>query len=75
MELLLKKLIYLGIYLVENVLVLVGKKGITTPVWASEMIHEWLPQSELVILPDAGHLIILDHPIEFNNQVISFWAK
>ncbi|KKN14560.1 hypothetical protein LCGC14_0994880 [marine sediment metagenome] len=57
------------------VLVLVGKKDITTPVWASEMIHEWLPQSELVILPDAGHLIILDHPIEFNNQVISFWAK
>ncbi|KKL92540.1 hypothetical protein LCGC14_1883670 [marine sediment metagenome] len=57
------------------VLVLVGKKDITTPVWASEMIHEWLPQSELVILPDAGHLIILDHPLEFNNQVISFWVK
>ncbi|HEC39710.1 hypothetical protein LCGC14_0710740 [marine sediment metagenome] len=57
------------------VLVLVGKKDITTPVWASEMIHEWLPQSELVILPDAGHLTILDHPVEFNNQVISFWSK
>jgi len=57
------------------VLVLVGKKDITTPVWASEMIHEWLPQSELVILPDAGHLTILDHPIEFNKQVISFWVK
>ncbi len=57
------------------VLVLVGKKDITTPVWASEMIHEWLPQSELVILPEAGHLTILDHPIEFNNQVISFWLK
>ncbi len=56
-------------------LVLVGKKDITTPVWASEMIHEWLPQSELVILPDAGHLTILDHPREFNNQVISFWEK
>ncbi|KKL13527.1 hypothetical protein LCGC14_2524860, partial [marine sediment metagenome] len=57
------------------VLVLVGKKDITTPVWASEMIHEWLPQSELVILPEAGHLTILDHPLEFNNQVISFWLK
>jgi 3-oxoadipate enol-lactonase len=57
------------------VLILVGKKDITTPVWASEMIHEWLPQSDLIILPDAGHLIILDHPHEFNNQTISFWSK
>ena len=56
-------------------LILVGKKDITTPVWASEMIHEWLPQSELIIIPDAGHLIILDHPNEFNELVLSFWKK
>jgi 3-oxoadipate enol-lactonase len=57
------------------VLVLVGKKDITTPVWASEMIHEWLPQSELIILPDAGHLTIFDHAKEFNDLVLSFWKK
>jgi len=57
------------------VLVLVGKKDITTPVWASEMIHEWLPQSELIIIPDAGHLTIFDHKEEFNNLVLSFWKK
>ena len=57
------------------VLVLVGKKDITAPVWASEMIHEWLPQSELVIVPDAGHLTIFDHPKEFNDLVLSFWKK
>lgn len=57
------------------VLVLVGKKDITTPVWASEMIHEWLPKSELVIMPDAGHLTIFDHPKEFNDLVLSFWEK
>ncbi len=57
------------------VLVLVGKKDITTPVWASEMIHEWLPQSELVIMPDSGHLTIFDHPKEFNDLVLSFWEK
>ena len=56
-------------------LVLVGKKDITTPVWASEMIHEWLPQSELIIMPDAGHLTILDHPNEFNDLVLNFWNK
>jgi pimeloyl-ACP methyl ester carboxylesterase len=59
----------------KPVLIPVGKKDITTPVWASEMIHEWLPQSELIIIPDAGHLIILDHPDEFNNLVNSFWKK
>jgi len=57
------------------VLVLVGKKDITTPVWASEMIHEWLPQSKLVIMPEAGHLTIFDHPKEFNELVLSFWEK
>jgi 3-oxoadipate enol-lactonase len=57
------------------VLILVGKKDITTPVWASEMIHEWLPNSEIIILPDAGHLIIFDHPSEFNEFVLSFWKK
>ncbi len=57
------------------VLIPVGKKDITTPVWASEMIHEWLPQSELIIIPDAGHLTILDHPDEFNDLVHTFWEK
>lgn len=71
-----------GVNICENlknlnfpVLVLVGKKDITCPVWASEMIHEWLPQSELVIIPDAGHLTLLDHPNEFNDLIISFWKK
>jgi 2-hydroxy-6-oxonona-2,4-dienedioate hydrolase len=71
-----------GFYICEHLkslkiptLVLVGKKDITTPVWASEMIHEWLPQSELIIMPDAGHLTILDHPDEFNELVYSFWQK
>jgi len=57
------------------ILVLVGKKDITTPVWASEMIHEWLPQSKLIIIPDAGHLVIFDHPNEFNNLTLSFWKE
>ena len=53
-------------------LVLVGQKDITTPVWASEMIHEWLPQSDLVVIPGAGHLTILDHTKEFNSIVKEF---
>ena len=57
------------------VLVLVGEKDITTPVWASEMIHEWLPQSKLVIIPNSGHLTIFDHPNEFNKIVLEFLKK
>ena len=57
------------------ILLQVGEKDISTPVWASKMLHEWLPQSELTIIPNAGHLTILDHPNEFNDQVFSFWEK
>ncbi len=57
------------------VLLLVGEKDITTPVWAGKMLNGWLPNSELTIIPDAGHLTILDHSDEFNNLVLSFWEK
>jgi 3-oxoadipate enol-lactonase len=57
------------------ILVLVGEKDITTPVWAGKMLHDWLPNSEFFIIPDAGHLTILDHPNEFNNLVLDFLKK
>ena len=56
-------------------LVLVGEKDITTPVWAGKMLHDWLPNSEFFVIPEAGHLTILDHPGEFNNLVLDFWKK
>ncbi|TXT54259.1 MAG: 3-oxoadipate enol-lactonase 2 [Candidatus Thorarchaeota archaeon] len=56
-------------------LLIVGKEDITTPVWASEMLHEWLPQSEIVIVEEAGHLIINDHSEEFNRLVDDFLKK
>lgn len=54
------------------VLLIVGEKDITTPVWASEMLHEWLPDSEIVIVKGAGHLVIVDHPDEFNQHMLAF---
>jgi 3-oxoadipate enol-lactonase len=56
-------------------LLIVGEKDITTPVWASEMLHEWLPQSEIIIVSKASHLVLLDHSDEFNNYVKDFLAK
>ncbi|MBD3406589.1 MAG: alpha/beta fold hydrolase [Candidatus Lokiarchaeota archaeon] len=56
-------------------LLIVGKEDITTPVWASEMLHEWLPQSDIIIVDKAGHLIITDHADEFNSLVDNFLKK
>lgn len=56
-------------------LLIVGEKDITTPVWASEMLHEWLPNSEIKIIKDASHLVIIDHSEEFNQLVEEFLTK
>jgi 3-oxoadipate enol-lactonase len=53
-------------------LLIVGEKDITTPVWASEMLHEWLPNSTLVKIKEAAHLVILDHAEEFNRTSAEF---
>ncbi|MEM2141878.1 MAG: alpha/beta hydrolase [Candidatus Thorarchaeota archaeon] len=53
-------------------LLVVGEHDITTPVWASEMLHDWLPNSTIVKIKGAGHLVILDHSDEFNRTVAEF---
>ncbi len=53
-------------------LLVVGAKDITTPVWASEMLHEWLPHSDIEIIEEAAHLVIIDHSEEFNRLVAEF---
>ncbi len=61
--------------LVTPTLLIVGEKDITTPIWASEMLHEWLPDSEMVIVKEAGHLVIIDHADEFNEHVRRFLSE
>ncbi|MFW9849371.1 MAG: alpha/beta fold hydrolase [Candidatus Thorarchaeota archaeon] len=56
-------------------LLIVGEKDIATPVWASEMLHEWLPNSTLVIVKDAAHLVLIDHSEEFNQNVRNFLSE
>jgi 3-oxoadipate enol-lactonase len=56
-------------------LLVVGEKDITTPVWASYMLHEWLPNSKIIIIPNSGHLTINDHPKRINELVKSFWEN
>ncbi|MEV0689986.1 alpha/beta hydrolase [Streptomyces sp. NPDC050388] len=44
------------------VLVLTGVRDLVTPSEHSEAIADLLPDAELVQVPDAGHLVILEHP-------------
>ncbi|MDQ8704336.1 alpha/beta hydrolase [Streptomyces sp. LHD-70] len=44
------------------VLVLAGDKDLVTPSEHSEAMADLLPEAELVIVPDAGHLVMLEHP-------------
>ncbi|MEU0597763.1 alpha/beta hydrolase [Streptomyces sp. NPDC006393] len=44
------------------VLVLAGVDDLVTPSGHSEAIADLLPESELVLVPDAGHLVMLEHP-------------
>lgn len=44
------------------VLVLAGVGDLVTPSEHSEAIADMLPDAELVLVPDAGHLVMLEHP-------------
>ncbi|CAM5372738.1 MULTISPECIES: alpha/beta fold hydrolase [Streptomyces] len=44
------------------VLVLAGVQDLVTPSRHSEAIADVLPDAELVLVPDAGHLVMLEHP-------------
>ncbi|PAZ17879.1 alpha/beta hydrolase [Streptomyces sp. SA15] len=44
------------------VLVLAGVGDLVTPSEHSEAIADLLPDAELVLVPDAGHLVMLEHP-------------
>ncbi|WP_306321004.1 MULTISPECIES: alpha/beta fold hydrolase [unclassified Streptomyces] len=44
------------------VLVLAGEHDLVTPSDHSEAIAGLLPEAEFVLVPDAGHLVMLEHP-------------
>ncbi|MER5751590.1 alpha/beta hydrolase [Streptomyces sp. NPDC002088] len=52
----------LGLFKEMPVLVLAGVQDLVTPSEHSEAIADLLPEAELVLVPDAGHLVMLEHP-------------
>ncbi|MET9142636.1 alpha/beta hydrolase [Streptomyces sp. NPDC004042] len=52
----------LALFARRPVLVLAGVQDLVTPSEHSEAIADLLPDAELVLVPDAGHLVMLEHP-------------
>lgn len=52
--------------------IIVGAEDPSTPVAASEIIHERISSSELVIIEDAAHLSNIEKTAEFNAAMMDF---
>ncbi|MET8101807.1 alpha/beta hydrolase [Streptomyces sp. NPDC005236] len=57
------------------VLVLAGVKDLVTPSEHSEAIADLLPDAELVLVPDAGHLVMLEHPEVVIDRLADLLAR
>ncbi|MGW0698670.1 alpha/beta fold hydrolase [Streptomyces sp. NPDC002867] len=57
------------------VLVLAGDKDLVTPGTHSEAIADVMPEAELVIVPDSGHLVMLEHPEAVTDRLADLLAR
>ncbi len=57
------------------VLVLAGIDDLVTPSEHSEAIAELLPDAELVLVPDAGHLVMLEHPEAVTDRLADLLTR
>lgn len=53
-------------------LVMVGKEDLLTPIRYAEAIVDAIPNAELKILNDCGHLFMVEKPDQFNEAVLDF---
>jgi len=53
-------------------LILVGEKDIMTPVKYSEFFHKKIKNSELVIIDNAGHMVMIEKPKELNEAIETY---
>ncbi|MBB5871531.1 pimeloyl-ACP methyl ester carboxylesterase [Allocatelliglobosispora scoriae] len=59
----------------KPVLVIVGDKDPILPLKHSEEIVRHLPQAEMVVVPDSGHVVLLEHADAVNEALLAFLAK
>jgi pimeloyl-ACP methyl ester carboxylesterase len=57
------------------VLIVAGDQDITIPLGSSEALEARIPDSRLLSLPGAAHMVMLEKPKEVNQAVCDFIAK
>lgn len=58
-----------------EVLVMVGKSDLLTPPDHSFEIVKRVPQAELVVLSETGHMLMLERPDEVNRELIELYQR
>jgi len=56
-------------------LVIVGEEDKLTPLKYHEFFHKHIPNSELVVIPGASHMVMLEKHVEFNEALEKFLKK
>ena len=56
-------------------LILVGDRDSLTPPQISHRLHMAIPNSELVIVKDASHYLVLEDPHRVNSEILNFLNK
>ena len=66
----------LSLPLLSHVMTVVvgGESDLLTPPESSQLIHSLVPNSELILLPDTGHMLPLERYVEL-NEIISTVAE
>ena len=53
-------------------LIIVGKDDIMTPIRYAQFLHDKIPNSDLRVIPNAGHSVMLEQSKEFNRLVLEW---
>jgi proline-specific peptidase len=59
----------------NEVLIIAADKDKSCPKLMNEKIHELLPNSEFIVIKNAGHQSILEYPHQINSHIINFLKK
>ncbi|MGC5328048.1 alpha/beta fold hydrolase [Brevibacillus sp. SYSU BS000544] len=54
------------------VLIVVGEGDLTTPLACSEYLHQEIKGSQLVVIPEARHIVTQERAEEFNQALLAF---
>jgi len=61
--------------LTQPVLIIAGERDLFTPLHRSHTMHDRIPDAELLVLADASHAAIVEHPETINRRIERFFRE